>query len=75
MERYGIKTILDLRRMDRPCKKKGKKTEQLKLAGRYMRKVCPEPRCIIFPSQDSCAFLHNFSPAFALSIANTLAGF
>ena len=41
MERYGIKTILDLKRMDRPCKKKGKKIDQLRLAGRYIQKVRP----------------------------------
>ncbi len=40
MERYGVQTILDLRRMDRPCKKKGKKIDQIRLAGRYVQKVC-----------------------------------
>lgn len=42
MERYGVHTVLDLRRMDRPCKKKGKKIDQIRLAGRYAQKVCPK---------------------------------
>lgn len=41
MKRYGVQTVLDLRRMDRPCKKKGKKIDQIRLAGRYVQKVCP----------------------------------
>ncbi|CAL8466634.1 g6170 [Coccomyxa elongata] len=38
MERYGVHTVLDLRRMDRPCKKKGNKIDQIRLAGRYVQK-------------------------------------
>ena len=39
MRRYGVRTILDLRRMDRPCKKKGKKIDKLLTAARAARKV------------------------------------
>ena len=41
MRRYGIQTILDLRRMDRPCKKKGKRIDKLRTAVRFARKVLP----------------------------------
>ena len=41
MGRYGIQTILDLRRMDRPCKKKGKRIDKLRTAVRFARKVLP----------------------------------
>lgn len=43
MRRYGISTILDLRRMDRPCKKKGKKIDKLRTAVRFARKVRQRP--------------------------------
>lgn len=36
-----MRTILDLRRMDRPCKKKGKKMDKLRTAARAVRKVLP----------------------------------
>ena len=41
MRRYSIQTILDLRRMDRPCKKKGKRIDKLRTAVRFARKVLP----------------------------------
>ena len=34
-----MRTILDLRRMDRPCKKKGKKIDKLRTVARAARKV------------------------------------
>jgi hypothetical protein len=39
MKAIGVRTILDLRRMDRPCKKKGKVMDQVRLAGRYTLQV------------------------------------
>lgn len=40
MKRFGVKTILDLRRLDRPCKKaQGRKTEKIRLLLRTARKV------------------------------------
>lgn len=39
MRKYGIGTILDLRRMDRPCKKKGKKIDRMRTIARIARKV------------------------------------
>jgi hypothetical protein len=39
MKRFGVKTILDLRRMDRPCKKKGRQIDRLRFVLRYARKV------------------------------------
>ncbi len=39
MRKCGIRTILDLRRMDRPCKKKGKKVDRIHTVARIVRKV------------------------------------
>ncbi len=39
MKAIGVKTILDLRRMDRPCKKKGRFVDKVRLVGRYAWKA------------------------------------
>lgn len=39
MKALGVRTILDLRRMDRPCKKKGNVLDTVRLVGRYAVKV------------------------------------
>ena len=39
MKALGVRTILDLRRLDRPCKKKGSFVDTARLVGRYAMKV------------------------------------
>ena len=56
MKAIGVRSILDLRRMDRPCKKRGKVMDQVRLAGRYtlqVRTLCTLPS----PSNLTCAAL------------------
>lgn len=47
MKAIGVRTILDLRRMDRPCKKKGKFVDKVRLVGRYAMKA----RILLFSRQ------------------------
>jgi hypothetical protein len=40
MRKYGIKTILDLRRMDRPCREKETVCQKVSKGLMYLVKVC-----------------------------------